>query len=324
MRNLYLIKNKAWSNNHTIISDDGDKVNEVWGKYRTVNNFRMHYLEYRIHCCDSIKEQELETYFFKNAKGYLHTATHQDSLLKLDIIPGLYHPRIYRPIHEQNRHSTDFLGMININGDYDYVPHNERSLIQSVQQLSTLINRLVSIFNNIYPTEANFKSYGHEIRNLLILACTEVEAQLKGILMANGYEFGTNGGSMKHYVKLFKVLRLDEYVLKLSHFPDINNVSPFKDWNQNRPTKSLTWYDNYNAVKHSREDEFYKADLISVINAVCAVAILLYAQYGDNIPKWKELIGNFFEKQMSLDWKITDHYFPPFDNDDWIEYKFKI
>lgn len=323
MRTLYILKDAH--NREGLICNNSEEITEIRAKFHVTNNYKCHYLQEEFEHCKSIDGQNLEDYFLKNSTIYASDpfATHY-TIEKIEKMPGSYHPRIFRPILQQGRYSVGFGNSFEHIETYDYFPHDRRTQVQSVQQLNTLNNRLISIFNNIYPTKDNFNAFGHEIRNVLILACTEVEAQLKGILVTNDYDFKKSKGSTIDYVKLLKVLRLDEYELNLSHFPDIFDICPFKGWAENNPTRSLFWYDNYNKVKHDREDEFERANLISAINAVCAIAILLYAQYGDNIPNWKELIGTFFIKQKEPEWNFLDKYFPPFANETWLETKLKI
>lgn len=190
-------------------------------------------------------------------------------------------------------------------------------MIGSINQLAILTDELNQIFKTIHPVKNNYKSFGHNLRNLLILACTEVEAQLKGIIRANSINQRTNY-TTKDYYKLRDVLNLNEYKILFNYYPSIDLCSPFKKWKQDKPTQSLKWYDSYNAVKHDREESFDRANLIDTINAVSALAILIVAQYGSNISYWNERIGNFYNFKNLPSWKPTDYYLPPFENSDWI------
>ena len=46
------------------------------------------------------------------------------------------------------------------------------------------------------------------------------------------------------------------------------------------PTTDLSWYADYNAVKHNREEEFERANLLCAFQALSAVAVMLVAQFG--------------------------------------------
>jgi hypothetical protein len=322
MRKIYVLDKPNWEFGNCLISEYAGYIFELKIEHTITKNYYHYSLANKFHHCKIKENQNIENYFFESSNQYENVLSHTDKLIKLDKIPGEFHPRIYRPILQQYVYSNGF-SYIPKTDAYDFFPHDPITLVKSVQQLSTLTKRLNSIFNNVYPTQDNINCYGHEIRNLLILTCTEVEAQLKGILTANGYDT-SKMCKTSDYVKLKEILKLNEYKVNLSHFPEVDPISPFKDWDITKPTSSLFWYDNYNAVKHDREGNFHKANLSSVINAICAVAILLYAQYGDNIPNWKELVGNYFEKVDEPKWQFLDHYFPPFYQQEWIEIKLSI
>ena len=120
--------------------------------------------------------------------------------------------------------------------------------------------------------------YGHHIRNLLILAATEFEAQCVGILHANNVHSIGNHFNTNDYVKLLEAMRLNEYRFKLAMFPDYPLVMPFAHWHKASPTKSLEWYHSYNKTKHNREVEFSGASLQNAINAVVACTTMYIAQ----------------------------------------------
>jgi hypothetical protein len=70
--------------------------------------------------------------------------------------------------------------------------------------------------------------FGHATRNILILACTEVEAHWKKILEANGYENKERGDrrlNTKDYVHLLDAMRLDQYVVNLNYYPWLSTAS---------------------------------------------------------------------------------------------------
>lgn len=86
--------------------------------------------------------------------------------------PGSYYPRIDRE-----------------NIYFNYV--NEQFL-QDVRAYQNIQSSLDQLFNYIEPSTANLSAYGHKIRELLILACTEVECLLVKTLIENGYEQKTD------------------------------------------------------------------------------------------------------------------------------------
>lgn len=140
----------------------------------------------------------------------------------------------------------------------------------------------------------------------MLLACTEVEAQWRGVLLSNaakGDRFTT-----KDYFSLKNPMRLAEYSLTLPDYPKLNATSPFASWTTPDTTASLPWYDAYNSVKHAREECFGRAQLRFAIDAVCACAIMLVAQYG-RIPTWPA--GEFFCFVNYPQWPYDEKYLMP-------------
>jgi hypothetical protein len=234
---------------------------------------------------------------------------------------GEYYPRIHRPFIEtkdlalSRYHKVEQLRE-EIFQYPDYIPNDKTTILSAVNQLAALKEMLIVIFNVTHPCQENLQVFGNSIKNLLVLSCIEVETQLKGIYRLHESS-PCNNYTTNHYVKLNKFMKLDKYNVKLPFYQDLNLISPFKKWSVNNPTKSLVWYDSYNAIKHNSEIEFHKASLENAIYAICAVAVLIKAQYGNNIPFWNEKIGTFFEIINESKWHVKDRLLPPLTGNKW-------
>ncbi len=221
--------------------------------------------------------------------------------------PGEYFPRIARPLAMAGEPR---LWSPPIETEKPYVA-GARS------QLTLLARRLETICQTVQPSEKTLNVYGHEIRNLLILAATEVEMHWRGILSANGStarKFNTND-----YVKLVAALKLSDFAINFHGFLDLQPIRPFAGWSKTDPTKTLQWYDAYHGVKHNREGEFGRGTLHRAFEAVSACIILLVVQFGPTalnaelsslvslaIPKWP--IGDMYLSRLtSADWKPVKH-----------------
>jgi hypothetical protein len=195
------------------------------------------------------------------------------------------------------------------------------SFIGSLQQVEMLFDSLSSLFRVAHPEGDNLKSYGSAIRDLIILACTEVEAQWKGVLKANNLLVKDGRYSTKDYVRLLSAMKLDGYKVELIRYPGLPRLVPFAGWNSTQPTQSLFWYDVYNKVKHDRETNFNDATLGNAIHAVAACVVMLAAQFGYetledyrlksifrfvDIPKWapKDL---YYGRIPGVEWKAVNH-----------------
>lgn len=224
-------------------------------------------------------------------------------LKEMKLKPGQYYERMARP---NDQHPLDCRGAS--------CPNSigfEKQISISKGQLVSLVNRLEDIFQTIHPCVETFSAYGHEIRNLLILACTEVEAQWKGILATHNYPVTKH--TTNDYVNLKSALRLDEYSVTLPFYPWLPKAHPFKKWEKSNPTQSLEWYSAYNQIKHDREEHFDKAQLKHAMNAVCACYIMLFAQYGGaESRKGRQEISNFFNIVDFPNWCPSEVYTYPY------------
>ena len=223
---------------------------------------------------------------------------------KTSLAPGEFYPRISRPV---DQHPYDALGWNpSVNR---YV--NELAVARS--QLNVLWRQLDRVCQTVHPIAKNFDTFGHDIRNLLILACTEVEAQWRAVLRANGYD--RERLTTSDYVLLRDVLALETFSVRFPNFPWLDPIAPFRNWGTSNPTKTLEWYDAYNAAKHSREIEFERASLRHVFEAVAANVVMVAAQFGLSgaLPPQSELRAAFALSEVPM-WPPADVYILPYDN----------
>jgi hypothetical protein len=241
------------------------------------------------------------------APGFIepnHNSTFR--IFKGEMRRGNYYPRIVRPIFGEEHL---------IQSGQTFRKILDQNALRNIQkQEEILIELLEEIFRSVHPHESNFFTYGHHIRNLLILAATEVESSLTAILRANSITPQKNYYTTKDYVRLKKTLRLDEFEVSLAHYPWLSPFSPFLGWDSDQPTKSLSWYDGYNTIKHNRETEFEESKLEHSIRAVIAVHILLVSQFGHHATH-----NPYFRFKKEPCWNREDLYIPPEDSQDWVE-----
>lgn len=341
MTEIYILNHlgNTQPNDHNSFDTLITKTDNNLGKYRTVksinngriiSNLKYYSFNFTLNLNESIEDALIRRGSF--------TDKSQFTITKTNLLPGKFNRRIYRPflvennimLFENGEHVSDSAKIEEfIKKDYiqlpNFIPVHTKQLLLGINQLATLKEMLVSIFNTVYPIQDttdpaknNLSTFGHNIKNLLVLACIEVETQLKGIFKANESN-SKDKYTTNDYIKLKDILHLDKYIVRLPFYPDLNEITPFENWSANSPgpTKTLKWYDSYNAVKHNSEEDFHKANLENAIYAVCAVAILVQAQYGKGMPYWKEEIGNFFEIKSEIEWTVDEKILPPMENSDW-------
>ena len=175
-------------------------------------------------------------------------------------------------------------------GPHETLSEDRQAFASSVTEALVIFRKLDAILQVIEPHHRrNRRAYGHETRQLLILACTEVENALRGVLAANGYTSQRpprpgHGDSERwnttDYVHLLGPLQLAAYEVELVLRGNWPRRRPFETWNSGRATESLPWYDAYNRTKHAREEHFHLANLGHLIDAAAAVFVLVAARFG--------------------------------------------
>jgi hypothetical protein len=230
------------------------------------------------------------------------------------LVEGEYYPRMARSWKGDQKGSP---GWNPVESEKTKIHERTAELANNEAQLHYLKEHLERICQVVYPCEANHRAFGHEIRNVLILACTEVEGQWKGVLKANGIHRDKDRFATTDYAKLLVPMRLDQYSVRFPYYPKVypskqNAIWPFRGWDEKNATQSLKWYDAYNNVKHDREEKFKEATLLRAFEAITGFFVIMCAQHGWAFvqPK-KEAKTKFFFLEDRPDWPEHYQYKPP-------------
>jgi len=149
------------------------------------------------------------------------------------------------------------------------------------QALLLLIQRLDELLLFVEPTAQSLAIHSHKARELLILACTEVEAQWKHHLQRGGVMAQKQGFTTNDYVKLRGALYLEEYEVALPRYKEAPPTRPFLGWSAvPGPTQTIPWYDAYNKTKHDGKDQFSAATVLSCIQAIAANIVMFSVRFG--------------------------------------------
>jgi len=191
--------------------------------------------------------------------------------------------------------------------------------IEATTAFVSLQSDLIDLFRTIEPDITNVNTSGHRVRELLILACTEVETLWKDVLRENGYikeRYTTND-----YIKVRDILKLDQFRVSLRRYPDYAIHPPFAGWSESSPTKTLGqdgaadtgWYEAYNQTKHDRSKHLCTASFHHVVEAMAAIYILLGAEFGVGLSS--KVNGEDFEERRVFEFEdipefpAQEHYF---------------
>lgn len=140
---------------------------------------------------------------------------------------------------------------------------------------------LVECSRYVEFSRKNIHTYSIEFAHLLFASCSEVDVILKK--MCKAIAPNQNVSSIHSYRQIV-----------LNRFPQLRNEQVnvdrfginFKPWLKWQPDSSPLWWQNYNKVKHQRDDYFYKADLNSVLRSMGALLIVsIYYYYLDALNK---------------------------------------
>lgn len=213
-----------------------------------------------------------------------------------------------------------------------YVSHPEyaESPRLYTKALSLIIQDLRELFEYIEPSMQNANCYSHRTAILLTRVCIEVEANFRAILEANGYGPKKNYNMRDDYFKVNSSHRLSSYQVKLPEWDGDNCIRrPFSCWSTGQYNQ-LSWYAAYNGSKHDRVNNFNKASLDNLIDAVCGLCVVLSAQFGssDFGPGASYLIldtpdifdtglDGYFLIKYPDDWPVDERY--DFDVDEILE-----
>ena len=262
--------------------------------------------------------KKVHTYYSSCTEG----VNHRLKYLKLDC--GQHFSSIYRPIFSENltecAYSTlqDEIFSIELYKDLPISCFQDYS--NQLRQLEIILDDIVDVFKVVAPHHNQFSVYGHAIRNIIILACTELDARMQSILAHNGVEPIGKYFEMKDYFKLKEALKLDEYELSFYRYGDLGPFSPFSTWEND---EQLYWYQAYNHIKHNREKHFAEAKLFNAINAIMAYAIILIAQYGYRNDLWRETVGKIIHINKEPKWDLEDFYIKSPGGQRTVSYPFK-
>ena len=148
------------------------------------------------------------------------------------------------------------------------------------QSLLLLVQRLDELLHFTEPATGSLAVHSHKSRELLILACTEVENSWGSFLKMADKTPPVRGFTTNDYAKLIHALRLEEYEVSLPRYSALPPMLPFGNWSSSNPTKSLVWYDAYNKTKHDKATHFSEATLQNCILAVSANIVLFAVRFG--------------------------------------------
>ena len=252
----------------------------------------------RAHNGPSVLQTDCDT-VEKALKKHVGQVFHPHRMEISNLQPGEFYPRIHRQAFRSTQQEFP-------------LPHIQfgTEMAASLESARTLFVQARDVFRYVEPCRSNRSVYGDQLRSLLILACTEVESAWRSVLISNNGASQNDRLTTQQYVKLLQPMRLNEWEIGLSGFPDYPAQLPFGSWDRSAPTASLAWYDAYNRVKHDREGSLSWATLEHVLSAVCSVLVMLLAQFSLVPLRGPNPLSADFVLISAPSWRLGELYVP--------------
>ena len=218
--------------------------------------------------------------------------------------------RIYRPGIRHNAFENPTAGY---ERDDLFLPKAERKSMLMAARL--IFDDFERLFEFVEPHTSNENVFSHRIYELLLRTCTEVESCCKGILVANGLA----ANNMDDYKKIEQATHLSDYTVQYSNwFPSQYIIQPFASW---ATGGSLPWYSDYNSVKHNRCQNFPKASLKNLLDAISGLLCIIHAQIGDAVQQVFES-NIYFSSDDGIDVTVRSFQINPYQFPDIEKYDF--
>jgi len=169
-----------------------------------------------------------------------------------------------------------------------------------------------NLFDYIELNDSNKNTFSHRIFELILRACTEFETNSKGILKDNGF-ISTNNWKITDYFKINNASKLNLYEVRLNIWtPNSEIIKPFAEWNA-LTFNPLSWYQNYNKVKHDRNANFQLASLENLVLCMAGLLVILASQFSHQIfspYQITEMYSRDDDGFLSVDTSIFSIKFP--------------
>jgi len=121
--------------------------------------------------------------------------------------------------------------------------------------------------------EDNYRTYSLEFARIIMASASEVDTVMK--LICSSIDSSKNPNNIVQYfpIVMTKYPKLTQYTIELPRF-----MLCFRPWENWAPNQSPEWWSAYNKIKHERDKNFSKANLINAILSVCGLlsGILCY------------------------------------------------
>ena len=157
----------------------------------------------------------------------------------------------------------------------------ERNTFEMYWSYYLSIEKMMKITSQyVCPSELNKNAYSDEFMKIILLSCSEIDSILKVICRENNVLLEDRKYNMSIYAK---TLLSQKDIKDMAYSPQCATSSankgiicfPFKDLDDKKLHAGLTWWKDYQKLKHNRLDNAELGNLENAVYAITAHYILL-------------------------------------------------
>jgi hypothetical protein len=159
----------------------------------------------------------------------------------------------------------------------------------------------------VSPSSENKKTYSDEFTKIILLSCSEIDSILKLICKCKGIEYDQRKYNMNIYSEVllqFKDIKKISYASNSNTSMNENSLSvtPFEKLNSNTKYGGLSWWEDYQSLKHNRLDNAEKGNLFNAVSSISAHYILLRFLI--------EFLDEYAGKSYVIDHNLSEYLIP--------------
>ena len=145
-----------------------------------------------------------------------------------------------------------------------------------------LNEQLANTTRFVEPHPSNLKTFSLEYTRIILSAGSEIEVVCRLICgeidPSCSYTSSDNRADMGKIAKKIQTSIPHIYNAKMEISSTSQTIFPFSVW-KHSPASNLTWWEDYNLIKHYRHNEFSRATLENAMSCVAALMILVSYLY---------------------------------------------
>ena len=148
------------------------------------------------------------------------------------------------------------------------------SYYRSIEDMLQLTNRYVA------HVEKNKFAYSDEFAKIILLSCSEIDSLLKKLCECRNIEKRGNHYDMRAYAESLEPMKDTFFNSFCTNAGTMGYnsgiiVTPFENLDVNKKHAGLSWWDDYQKLKHNRLEHTEKGSLLNAATSIAAQYIII-------------------------------------------------